>query len=85
MMNKKSQLSNIFTIFSVSIVFFLSWFILGAMELSSGFITELLQLGVSLAGGSDGVSVLVKLFVPAFFIFSMLGYILWIRGAMNEI
>lgn len=82
LMNKKSQ---IFNIFSVSVVFILSWFILGVMEYSSGFISEMLQLMITSTTGIDGASFAIKIIVPCFFIFSMIGFIFYIKGASSEI
>jgi hypothetical protein len=84
-MNKKSQMHNIFGILTTSIVFLLSWFILGVMELESHFISEMLQLMITGSTGVENAGFAIKMIVPAFFIFSMLGFILYLKGASSEI
>ncbi len=84
-MNKKSQMRGIFGILTTSIIFLLSWFIIGVMELSSGFISTMLQMMITVSTGVENAGFAIKMIVPAFFIFSMLGFILYLKGASSEI
>jgi hypothetical protein len=85
MKNKKGQMRGIFSILTTSIVFIISWFVIGVMELSSGFISQMLQMMITVSTGVENASFAIKMIVPAFFIFSMLGFILYLKGASSEI
>jgi hypothetical protein len=84
-MNKRGQVENIIAILTFSVFFLLGWFILGKMELDSGFISNILNNAVSSVSGIDNVPFVLKLIVPTTFIVSFVFFIIYIRGAISEI
>jgi len=84
MMNKRGQVENIIAVLTFSILFLVGWFVLGKLELESGFISNILNDAVTSVSGIDNVPFVLKLIVPTTFIASFVFFIIYIRGAISE-
>ena len=84
MLHKRGQVENIIGVITFSILFILSLFIVGKAELDNQMVSGMLQSAFTSLGAADSMTLFaIKLIVPAFFIFSILFFVFYIKGVID--